>query len=108
MVDFKNIVNTGKDAGKGIVDVGNIAKKIVTDLGKIMERGIKDLPNQVMKNVLGPAWDWLRKVWGWLKYICSVVCCLCVASSCVSLGIPQMVMSTVRSLRSGNAVQSTY
>jgi hypothetical protein len=77
-------------AGTGIKDTAGAAGTGLQTAGK----SIMGLPNEAMRKVFGPVWDWLLKVWGWFKYVCSLLCCLCVLSCCMSLGIPQMMLAS--------------
>ena len=61
--------------------------------GKGIKTGAETAGQKVKDGVLSPIWKFLQKIWGWLKYVCSLVCCCCIASLCVTFQVPQMIAS---------------
>ena len=121
--------NPLKEIKKAANTVGNGVKKGASETGKGLntavkktEGGLKAFPNIVMKNVLGPVWNFIKSVGAWLKFVFCMLCCLCILSSCTSLGIPQMIFAAISAARQSSAgagigvpntqmpqyVQSTY
>ena len=74
----------------------NAAAKGTTGAVKTAGKGVTSLPKTVGNKVLGPVWDFFKKIWAWFRWVLSVVCCVCVLSCCMSLGIPQMVLGGLK------------
>jgi len=99
------------DTIKGLLD------KIVDEVRKFVE----SIPRQIKENVLmpiynktiKPVWDKMKSVFGWLKTLCLMCCIMCFLSSIMALGIPQMIISIIRSSAttsssSAQVLNSTY
>ena len=102
-----NPLNKIKDAAN---KVGQGVKKGASEAGKGINTavdktggGLKAFPNIVMKNVLGPVWKFIKSIGAWLKFVFCMLCCLCIISSCTSLGIPQMIFSAIAAARRAGA-----
>ena len=86
------------DKAETKIEYFDLGKKIssgVTSSAQKAGQGAKTAAQKAgqgaMQKVLGPIWNVLKSIWAWFKYVLSVACCVCIASSCVSLGIPQTV-----------------
>ena len=94
-----NPLNKIKDAankvGKGVnTAVDKTGKGINTAVNKT-GGGLKEFSNIV----LGPVWKFIQNIGAWLKFVFCMLCCLCIVSSCTSLGIPQMIFAAISAAR---------
>ena len=83
----KETTGVAKNVGKGTLGVT-----------KTVGKGVTSLPNTVKNKVVGPVYDFFKKIWAWFRWVLSVVCCMCLMSCCLSLGIPQMVLGGIGGL----------
>jgi hypothetical protein len=58
-------------------------------------KGVTGLPNTIKDKALAPVWNFIKNIWDKFKYFVSLICCLCIASCCLSLGLPQMAWKAV-------------
>lgn len=103
--DAANKVGNGvkkgaSEAGKGVQKGASEAGKGINMAVDKTTGGLKAFPSIVMKNVLGPVWKFIKSIGAWLKFVFCMLCCLCIISSCTSLGIPQMIFSAISAARS--------
>ena len=69
--------------------------KGVTGAARTTAKGVTGLPNTVKDKALAPIWNFLKGIWEKFKYFVSLICCLCITSCCLSLGLPQMAWKAV-------------
>ena len=89
----KGTTGAAGTVAKGTTGAAKIVAKGTTSVAGTVAKGVTGLPGTIFNKILGPVWDWLQRVWGWFRYVASLVCCLCVVSSCMALGVPQLLTS---------------
>ena len=96
---FKAIKKTAQTAGKGITKTATAAGAGITKTAETAGKGITGLPGTIKDKVLAPVWNFVMKIWNSFKFYVSCACCMCIMSSCFTMGIPQMLLGAMSSRR---------
>ena len=112
--------NVVKKGGKVVEDntvgqvkkLNNIVQMIFRTIGAIPKKiaeFVKTIPKKTwehIKRIFEPLVKKLKWLFDWFKTLCLCSCLLCLASSCFSLGLPQMMVSIVQGAGSVAASQA--
>ena len=96
---FKAIKKTAQTAGKGITKTATAAGAGIKKTAETAGKGITGLPGTIKDKVLAPVWNFVMKIWNSFKFYVSCACCMCIMSSCFTMGIPQMLLGAMSSRR---------
>ena len=112
--------NVVKKGGKVVEDntvgqvkkLSNVVQMIFRTIGAIPKKiaeFVKTIPKKTwehIKRIFEPLVKKLKWLFDWFKTLCLCSCLLCLASSCFSLGLPQMMVSIVQGAGSVAASQA--
>lgn len=84
-------------------------KELIDTIPKKVAALVHTIPKKTweqIKRIFKPLLEKLKWLFNWLKTLCLCSCLLCLASSCFSLGLPQMILSIIQGAGSVAASQA--